>query len=187
MIVAIAGRRIDADDAQRPVFPLAFVDTVKAQLTDALRDVRATHIISSGACGADLVAMQVAKALGISKTMVLPFKAEKFKSTSVTDRPGNWGPIFDNLVDELKQSGKLIELNLDKDDPEVYTKTNFFLLDEAEKLASQTDPRENNSSQRKMAVIIWEGKPRTTGDTTHHFMLEAQKREFIVKEILSNG
>ena len=187
MIVAIAGRRIDADDAERRVFPLTFVDTVKTQLTDALRDVHATHVISSGACGADLVAMQAAKALGISKTMILPFKAERFKTTSVTDRPGNWGPIFDNVLKELKQSGKLIELNLDKDDPDVYTKTNFFLLDEAEKLASENNPYGNNSPQKKMAVIIWEGKARTTGDTTHHFMQEAQKRKFIIKEIRSNG
>ena len=180
MIIAFAGRRIDADNSERPVFPLALTGSVKARIIQALRDTDAKHIVSSGACGTDLLAMQAAETLQISKTMVLPFKAETFKTTSVIDRPGDWGFIFDNLVKELRQSGQLIELNLDKDDPEVYTKANLRILDEAEKLAAK-DPH-----PAVTAIIVWEGKPRSTGDTTHHFMLEALKRNFIVKEILSS-
>ncbi|HKH61929.1 MAG TPA: hypothetical protein VKA49_13905 [Flavitalea sp.] len=185
MIVALAGRRIDANDAERPVFPLALADSVKAKLIDALRYANATHIVSSGACGSDLLAMQAAETLQIPKTMILPFKAETFKSTSVTDRPGDWGPIFDYLVAELKQSEHLIELDFDKDDPDVYTKTNFHILDEAEKLSSKNN-HEKNSAGKLMAMIIWEGKPKSSGDATHHFMQEAQKRNFIIKEIRIN-
>jgi hypothetical protein len=186
MIVAFAGRRIDAINAETPVFPLAIADAVKARLIDTLRDVNATHVIGSGACGADLVAMQAAEILGASKTMILPFKAETFKTTSVTDRPGDWGPFFDKLVMELKQADRLIELNFDKDDPDVYTKTNFHILDEAEKLAATSHPDEKKFPANSMAMIIWEGKPRTSGDTTHHFMQEARKRNFIIREIRSN-
>lgn len=180
MIVAFAGRRIDADNAEKPVFPLALGSSVKTKIIQALRDTHAKHVISSGACGTDLLAMQAAETLQVLKTMVLPFKAETFKMTSVIDRPGDWGFVFDNLVTELRQSGHLIELDLDKDDPDVYTKTNLHLLDEAEKLATKDRHR------AVMAMIVWEGKPRGTGDTTHHFMLEAQKRNFRIREIRSN-
>ena len=185
MIVAFAGRRIDAKEAERPVFPLTLADSVKAKLISALRSTNATHVVTSGACGTDLLAMQAAEALQIPKTMILPFKAETFKSTSVTDRPGDWGPIFDKLVAELKHSEHLIELNFDKEDPDVYTKTNFHILDEAQKLASKNN-QQNNPGGKLMAMIIWEGKPKSSGDTTYHFMQEAQKRNFIIKEILSN-
>lgn len=180
MIITFAGRRIDADNSERPVFPLALTSAVKAKIIQALRDTDAKHVISSGACGTDLLAMQAAETLQISKTMVLPFKTETFKVTSVIDRPGDWGFIFDNLVKELRQSGQLIELDLDKNDPEVYTKTNLHILDEAEKLAAR-DPQDSVT-----AIIVWEGKPKSSGDTTHHFMLEAQKRNFVVREIRSN-
>lgn len=185
MIVAFAGRRIDANEAERPVFPLALADSVKAKLIHTLRFADATHIVSSGACGTDLLAMEAAETLQIPKTMILPFKAETFKSTSVTDRPGDWGPIFDRLVEELQHSECLIELNFDKEDPDAYTKTNFHILDQAQKLASKND-QEKNADPRLMAIIVWDGKPKSSGDTTHHFMQEAKNRNFIIKEILIN-
>src|SRR5687768_14398964 len=119
MIVALAGRRIDATDAKTTAFPSALADSVKARLITGLHAAHATHLVSSGACGADLLAMQAAKESGIDKTMILPFDAETFRTTSVTDRPGDWGVIFDELVMELKKSGRLIELKFDKNDPDV--------------------------------------------------------------------
>jgi len=185
MIVAFAGRRIDANDAERPVFPLALADSVKAKLIYALRSANAVHIVTSGACGTDLLAMQAAETLQIPKTMILPFKAEIFKLTSVTDRPGDWGPIFDKLVAELRQSESLVELNFDKEDPDAYTETNFHILDQAKKLAAKNE-QETHADRMLMAMIVWEGKPKSSGDTTHHFMQEAQKRNFIIKEVLIN-
>jgi hypothetical protein len=37
-----------------------------------------------------------------------------------------------------------------------------------------------------MALIVWEGKSKDADDTTYHFIEEAKKRNFIIKEILSN-
>ena len=181
MIVALAGRRIDATDTETPRFPSALADSVRTELTTCLNSVNAKHLVGSGACGADLLAMLSAEELRITKTMILPFNAQIFRSTSVTDRPGNWGLIYDKIVEQLRDSGQLIELNLDENDPEAYIKTNFYMLDHAQKIAEQN----NNSSTNLMAMIVWEGKPKNTDDTTYHFMQEAQRRNFAIKEILT--
>lgn len=188
MIVALAGRRVDAPDTKTPRFPLSLIDSVKVKLTTCLKNANATHLISSGACGADLLAMMAAEELLIPKTMILPFDAETFRSTSVTDRPGNWGLIYDTTVQDLKDSGQLIELNLDINDPEVYAKVNLHMLDLAQIVAEQTrleNGNKNNAAERIMALIVWEGTPKDADDTTYHFLKEAQKRNFVIKEILS--
>lgn len=179
MVVALAGRRIDAPDAQASRFPSGFTNSVKQKLIICLSSVNATHLVSSGACGADLLALEAAEELGIGKTMILPFDADTFRSTSVTDRPGDWGIVYDKLVRVLKKENQLMELKLSKEDSEVYLETNFRILDQAQKIAEQ-------SKQEIMALIVWEGKPKDADDTTYHFMQEAKKRNFIVKEILSN-
>ena len=188
MIVALAGRRIDATDTETPRFPSALADSVRTKLTTCLNSVNAKHLVGSGACGADLLAMLSAEELRITKTMILPFNAQTFRSTSVTDRPGNWGLIYDKIIEQLKDSGQLIELNLDENDPEAYIKTNFYMLDHAQKIAEQigtNHEQNNNASTNLMAVIVWEGKPKNTDDTTYHFMQEAQRRNFAIKEILT--
>jgi hypothetical protein len=42
------------------------------------------------------------------------------------------------------------------------------------------------TSSKITALIVWEGKPKDADDTTYHFMKEAEKRNFIIKEILSH-
>jgi len=79
MVVALAGRRIDAPDAQASRFPSVLADSVKQKLIICLSSVNATHLVSSGACGADLLALEAAEELGINKTMVLPFDTDTFR------------------------------------------------------------------------------------------------------------
>ncbi len=188
MIVALAGRRIDATGAPVSRFPPALADTVRQKLLTSLSLMSAKHLVCSGACGADLLALQAAGELGITTTMILPFDVNTFKSTSVTDRPGNWGSIYDKLIMELKGSNGLIELQHDKEDPEVYRNTNFRILDEAQKIAGQTNSHhaDSGSAGNLAAFIVWEGRSKDADDTTYHFMQEAKKRNFIIKEILSN-
>ena len=59
---------------------------------------RAAVLVCSVACGADLVALEAAERLGRRRRIVLPFAAERFRMTSVTDRPGDWGPMFDRMI-----------------------------------------------------------------------------------------
>lgn len=186
MIVALAGRRIDAPDAKTPRFPSEMADSVKQRLVGCLRYVKAVHLVCSAACGADLLALLAAEELMIQKTIIIPFDSDTFRSTSVTDRPGNWGLIYDTFVQQLKGSDQFITLDYDKNDPEVYEKTNFRILDHAQNLARQYQHghrAEKKSSGRTIALIVWEGKPKDSNDTTCHFMQEAQKRNFVIQEI----
>jgi hypothetical protein len=55
-IVALAGRRIDAQDADPPRFPLEAVSTVRQRLADLLVQERTVALVCSAACGSDLIA-----------------------------------------------------------------------------------------------------------------------------------
>jgi hypothetical protein len=186
MIVALAGRRIDAPDAKSKRFPEEAAGIVRRKLKDCFISVKAARLVCSAACGSDLIAIQVAEELNIQKMVVLPFNHDLFRATSVADRPGDWGIYYDNLIGQLKHSDKLIELKYDKDDPEVYLKTNLQILDHAERLAAQFSSgsdKNKDISSVLLALIVWEGKPKDSDDTTYHFMQEAEKRKFKVKEI----
>ena len=182
MVIALAGRRIDADDASIPRFPAKNIDKIKEKLSQFFIEKNPAWLVCSGACGADLIALEVAEHLQINMKMILPFRAKTFRETSVTDRPGDWGILFDRIYDELKQEKNIIDLGYDKDDDEIYEKANFDILNEADKIYNKTsNPSAGN--EKKIAIIIWEGKPKDSGDTTDHFRQEAVKRDYEIVEI----
>ena len=51
----------------------------------------ATILVSSAACGADLIALSEARELGLGLRIILPFARDKFRISSVADRPGIGG------------------------------------------------------------------------------------------------
>jgi hypothetical protein len=63
-VAALAGRRVDAADAAAPRFPLANVGAVRERLKTLLRAQGSAALVCSAACGADLIALDVAGALG---------------------------------------------------------------------------------------------------------------------------
>ena len=60
MIVALAGRRIDAPGADAERFPLAAVELVRERLHNLLSEKGASTLVCSAACGADLLALAAA-------------------------------------------------------------------------------------------------------------------------------
>ena len=175
MIVPFAGRRVDPHNAEAHRFPLENVGLVKERLRDFFISENSTVLISSGACGADLVAQEVAGELGIERVMVLPFSSKMFRKTSVTDRPGDWGILFDSIVQELETKGKILNLNFSEEDKDAYEKTNLEILNQANRMKKN----ENDV----VALVAWEGQKKETSDATAHFMDEARKRKFLVREI----
>src|SRR5437879_1306075 len=97
-VIALGGRRIDAPDADPPRFPLKNVPIVRRRLAALLSAEHAEALVCSAACGADLIALEEAERLGLHRRIVLPFQPKRFRETSVTDRPGDWGSVFDRLV-----------------------------------------------------------------------------------------
>lgn len=166
MIVAIAGRRIDAAGTQPPRFPLARRATVRRRIRAALRRMGATTTVSSAACGADLLTLAVARELGLRRRIVLPYCAEWFLEDSVTDRPGRWKSLYVSLIADARASGDLIELDCARGSDEAFRSANETILREALRLARQASPR--TPAEALGALIVWEGASRGPDDITDH-------------------
>ncbi len=79
MVIALSGRRIDAADALESRFPLANVEIVWRRIRSMLKEQATRVLVSSAACGADLIALSEANSLGIASRIVLPSSPERFK------------------------------------------------------------------------------------------------------------
>jgi len=180
MIVALAGRRIDAEGSESERFPLTNVGLVKEKLKALLISLKPQVLISSAACGSDLIALQVAGELNIRRSIVLPFSQAAFKLSSVIDRPGDWGNLFDTICLEVSNEEKMVERNYPQNDDETYRKANLDILERAKILAEKF-----GSLQEMVAIVVWEGKPKSENDTTEHFKKNAEARHFTIQEIIT--
>ena len=169
MVIALAGRRVDASD----VNPSRFspkpenIERVRRRLHTMFISQGAVALVSSAACGADLLALEEAGRLGLRRRIVLPFSRAQFRSTSVIDRPGDWGSLYDKTVEEVSAQGNLVVLEAESYG--AFVKTNHTIIEEAMALG-------NVLKQRVSAVRVWEGKARGTGDLTEEFGLYANER-----------
>jgi hypothetical protein len=175
VIIALAGRRVDAKDASTPRFPLSNVPRVERQLDALFEREGAAALVGSAACGADLLALAVAGRRGMRRRVVLPFDRDRFRVTSVTDRPGDWGPPFDRLLAELDATSDVVTLGMGEDD-DPYVATNGIILNEAAALARA-------SGGVVLAVLVWEGAPRDDDDVTAAFGDEARRRGWRIEQV----
>ena len=178
MTAALAGRRIDAPDTGVPRFPPEAADAVRGALRRCFERHGVTLLVCSGACGADLLALDVAGALGVRRRLVLPTAPGAFRAASVVDREDpahDWGALFDRVRAEVERRGDLVVLDLDADDAG-YAATTTFLLDEAGRLAAGADP---------LAVVVWDGASRGPGDLTASFADQARARGWPIAQILT--
>jgi hypothetical protein len=159
-VAALAGRRIDAQDAAVPRFPLRNVPAVRAELQRLFASEGVELLVCSAACGADLTALDVACAAGIRCRVVLPFEAKRFRGTSVVDRPGDWGELFDWLMPRIESAGDLVVGGDEADADRAYLRANEVIVEQA-CLAAR--------DRRRLAVVVWEGKAREGEDATEHF------------------
>ena len=96
-------------------------------------------VVCSGACGADILALEAAAQLGLGRRLVLPFARQKFRATSVADRGEDWGLRFDAILHQLPGE-HIVELNLQQSSDQAYAAANSEILDQAEGLASSRRP-----------------------------------------------
>lgn len=175
-VVALAGRRTDASDAKTPRFPLSNVLTVREKLKQVFVEHRFTHLVCAAACGADLIALEVAADLGMQSHIILPFSPTEFREISVTDRPGDWGELYDLLVKKAEDTGCLYLLGYLPTDEKAFSKTTQFLIDHAKKLAHDTSA---------FGAIVWEGRSRGKDDATQEFATLSQEAGLHKLEILT--
>lgn len=152
--VALAGRRIDPPDAPHARFPLVNVAEVERRLGEYFHTYAIRHLVCSAACGADLLALLAAQKAGIAApTIVLPFNPERFRQSSVTDRPGDWGELYDVMIANARKAGRLVVLAADSSDDRSYKVATSQIV--AEAAAAGPDVR---------VCLVWEGAARGVSD-----------------------
>lgn len=140
-------------------------------------EVSPAALVCSAACGADLLGLEAASELGVRRRIVLPFAAERFRETSVLDRPGTWGELYDHVIAEASAKGELVELREIGGDDDAYAAASESILDHAIRLAG--------TPSQVIAVLIWEGKSRGKDDLTLRFADSARRRRLPIREILT--
>lgn len=176
-IVAAAGRRIDPADATEARFPSAAVPETLRRIRDVLVRRGGITLVTSAACGADLLALSAATDLQLRRRIILPFEPQRFRATSVTDRPGDWGPVFDKTILSLETGGDLLILDEPADDSG-YDAVGEAILDEAERMSRE-------DGYRLVAMVVWDGRPRPGVDLTTRFRESARRRGFEIEDVLT--
>lgn len=183
-VLAIAGRRIDAADADQARFPLANVPAVRSEITRILRETQPEAMVCSAACGVDLISLDVARELAIPAWIVLPFDRERFRQTSVTDRPGDWGLLFDQLMDQAEQRNAVRLIDPVDDELEAYRLTLDAILELATTLASRDeDIPPTKAAGQVTALVVWDGASRGADDFTAAFIEEARQRGILTRQL----
>jgi len=175
-VVALAGRRTDASDTQTSRFPLKSIERVRKELQHLFLAARTEKLVCSAACGADLVALEVAGELGIERHVIIPFSVPEFRRISVTDRPGAWGPLYDQVMAAVSAQGLLQLLGRDTTDDAAFSLTNKAIIKQAQLLAGGGIP---------LAVVVWEGESQEPIDATREFLRLARQAEFEAQTIIS--
>jgi hypothetical protein len=127
-------------------------------------------LICSAAAGADLLALDVADRLGISKHVILPYEPDVFRGSSVTDRPGEWASIFDRVLRELASEDRLEVLGECGASADAFRAVNQTIVDRALEAASAGG---GILSKPPLAIVVWEGYPREADDATDDFRARA--------------
>jgi hypothetical protein len=149
------------------------VPLVRERLRDFFASHPVTALVASAACGADLLALDEAATRAIPRRIVLPFEASRFRETSVADRPGDWGPLYDRALVECPD---VVVLPSKEHGHEAYAAANAAILDEAAVFAGQLH-------DEVMALLVWNGVSNGESDLTQAFGDEARRRGFAVAEI----
>lgn len=178
VIVALAGRRIDPASPSQPRFPPENIDRVRDELRQLFLRLHARALVCSAASGADLLALDAAGEVGLRRHVVLPFASGRFRQTSVVDRPGPWGSLFDEIVIRAEAQGDLVVLPGVQNEDESYAIANARLLNETEQVANGQEGRVGCA-----ATVVWEGEPRPGQDLTAQFRSLARERGWPVYEV----
>ncbi len=178
MVIALAGRRVDAPNAAVERFPEKNLDRVRDEIASFLVTTGAKALVCAAVCGADIIALEQAALLGLRRRIVLPYDRRAFKTSSVIDRPGDWGDRYDRIVAEVDALGDLIEYRHDQENDETYFATNNDILNQAAELGAELETE-------TAALVVWNGESRGADDVTGHFREEAKRRGMPVTGIIT--
>ena len=168
-VLAIAGRRIDAEGAEQQRFPAGNEAEVAERIRTMMVATAGRAVVCSAACGSDILALESAAQLGLSRRVVLPFARAQFRATSVADRGEDWGRRFDLILKQL-QTRDIVELNPEGDKSQAYAAANSTILDQAVGWAAAAE-------RHPLALVVWNGFSRGATDLTDAFRKLAEGRK----------
>ncbi|MBZ9683330.1 hypothetical protein LB531_21985 [Mesorhizobium sp. CO1-1-2] len=176
MVAALAGRRIDAPDGNTTRFPLARTAAVQKELRRLMLSEKVGLLVSSAACGSDLLALDAASEIGVRCRIVLPFDHTVFRQTSVVDRPGAWGPLYDRIVSKAARAGDLMVLSCSLGETRAFSEVNKMIVKYAAAAAAPASA---------LAILVWEGQPRGDYDATSEFQRLADEAGMVERTVLT--
>jgi len=172
-LLALAGRRIDAADAELRRFPPENAALVRRRLQALMAAHEPKALVCSAAGGADLLALDAALDRAMRVRVILPFDRVRFREASVIDRPGDFGRLFDRILDVVEARGDLVLVE-GSAGADSYRAANVAILEEAVTLAKPDPP---------VAVIVWDGRSQGADDHTAAFGSAARARGWTVMEV----
>jgi len=179
VIVAFAGRRVDPPDTAQPRFPLWNAEMVTQRLRTVVALLKPSAFVGSAACGADLLALDVARSLGCRRRIVLPCEAKQFREFSVADCGGNWGAMFDALVQDARGENDLVLIPYSADWSASIKAANARIIAEALALAREAESIQNQIT----ALIAWDGQPHSEDDFTQDFIDQVRAHDIPIVTI----
>ena len=147
---------------------------VREKLVGVFSQKAFTTLVCSAACGADLLALDVAAELDLDTRIILPFEPAIFRKQSVIDRPGEWGLLFDRIIERAQAKHGLQVLGFEVNDQDAFSKTNEAIVSFAHRLAG---------SEPVASVLVWDEHSRGSGDATQEFEKLCQEAGFYKVEI----
>ena len=177
-VAALAGRRIDAVDANEPRFPTQAAPRVKQDIARHLAQQHVAVVVASAACGADILGLEAALELGLLIRIVLPFERVRFRETSVIDRGGAWGDRYDRVLAAAEHIITL-ESPLENDDA-AYGRATARIIEETTTLAHRL-------GGRAVAIAVWDERPRASGDATQDFVERAGRAGMVPVSVSTLG
>ncbi len=98
-ILVFSGHMIDTPNRYSSRFPASLAESVKIQIRDKVRAMNISFGFASGACGSDILFLEVLRELGIEYHIILPFGDQSFRKTSIAIAPdGDWLERYDKLL-----------------------------------------------------------------------------------------
>src|SRR5436190_21153316 len=83
-VIVQAGRRVDAETAETAQFASTNINLVRERIKNKFLEHKPLALVTSAACGTDLLALEDAERMNIERFILLPSPPAEFRAGSVT-------------------------------------------------------------------------------------------------------
>lgn len=179
-VLLFTGHMIDDVNRQEPRFPKEREAEIRRKIKDGIENMFKSNPsaddyigISGGACGGDLLFLEICKTLGISIKMLLALPAEKYIAESVAFAGSSWVDRFYHIYEDADTEVRIMAetkgsptTSNEQNNDSFWERNNLWLLNTA--LAY--------GGHNLTLIAVWDGKGEDGPGGTKHMIEEIQKR-----------